>query len=111
MCPCSTSATGRVLFVTEQNIEIHVAPATRRHMLDFLAAIENGTLPIADIEQGHISTASCIIANLSRDIQRPLVYDPKNRIIVDDAEATALLKRDYRGPWEHPMPGQFEQSK
>jgi len=93
--------------VTEKDIELNAAPATRLHMLDFLAAIENGTLPIADIEQGHISTASCIIANLSRDIQRPLVYDPKNRIIVNNAEATALLKRDYRGPWEHPMPEQF----
>jgi len=76
-------------------------------MLDFLAAIDKGTLPVADIEQGHISTASCILANLSMETKRPLVYDPGKRIIVNDTEATALLKRDYRDPWEHPMPEQF----
>src|SRR6195952_5530048 len=51
--------------LTEPRIEIHTAPATRAHMLDFLAAIENKTRPVADIEEGHISTASCIMANMS----------------------------------------------
>jgi len=46
--------------VTEKDIELHAAPATRRHLLDFLAAIEQRTRPVADIEEGHISTASCI---------------------------------------------------
>jgi hypothetical protein len=93
--------------LTEKDIELNAAPATRLHMLDFLGAIEKGSLPIADIEQGHISTASCILANLSMATNRPLVYDPKQRIIVNDTEATSLLKRDYRSPWEHPMPEQF----
>lgn len=88
--------------LTEERIELNAAPATRHHMLDFLAAIENGTRPVADIEEGHISTASCIIANLAMKTKRPLVYDPTKKIIVDDEEATALLKRAYRGPWEHP---------
>ncbi|WP_067030601.1 Gfo/Idh/MocA family oxidoreductase [Allomuricauda sp. CP2A] len=86
----------------EKDIELHTAPATRAHMLDLLAAIEQDTLPVADVEQGHISTASCIMANLSMDLERPLIYNPQKRIIVDDPEATALLKRQYRGPWEHP---------
>ncbi len=89
--------------LTEKDIELNAAPATRLHMLDFLAAIEKGTRPVADIEEGHISTASCILANLAMETKRPLVYDPKNKIIVDDEEATQLLKRTYRGPWEHPF--------
>lgn len=88
--------------LTEKDIELNAAPATRLHMLDFLAAIEKGTRPVADIEEGHISTASCILANLAMETKRPLVYDPKNKIIVDDVEATQLLKRTYRGPWQHP---------
>lgn len=87
----------------EPAIELNAAPATRGHMLNFLNAIENNTLPVADIEQGHISTASCIIANLSMKVGRPLVYDPKTRQIKDDAEANALLQRAYRGPWVHPQ--------
>ncbi|RPE08462.1 twin-arginine translocation signal domain-containing protein [Chitinophaga lutea] len=88
--------------VNEPRIELNAAPATRLHMLDFLAAIGANARPVADIEEGHISTASCIIANLSMQTGRPLVYDPAQRIIVGDQEATALLKRPYRQPWKHP---------
>jgi predicted dehydrogenase len=89
--------------VTEKDIELHAAPATRAHMKDFLAAIESRGKPIADIEQGHISTASCILANLSMQLGgRPLAYDPTKRIVTGDAEATALLRRPFRGRWQHP---------
>ena len=33
--------------------------------------------PVADIEQGHISTASCILANLSMKLGRSLAWDPE----------------------------------
>lgn len=88
--------------LTEPDIELHVASATRWHMLDFLKAIRQGGMPIADIQQGHISTASCILANLSMKLGRPLMYDPVKRVVVNDSEATALLKRPYRQPWVHP---------
>jgi predicted dehydrogenase len=88
----------------EPDIELNAAPATRLHMLDFLKAIENKSKPVADIEEGHISTACCILANISMQVGRPLVYDPKSRQVVGDAEATALLQRAYRQPWVHPHP-------
>ncbi|WP_343704401.1 Gfo/Idh/MocA family oxidoreductase [Chitinophaga sp.] len=88
--------------VNEPRIELNAAPATRLHMLNFLEAIASGGRPVADIEEGHISTASCIMANLSMQTGRPLVYDPKQKIIVGDQEATALLQRPYRQPWQHP---------
>ena len=91
--------------LTEPDIELNAAPATRLHMLDFLNAINTNKRPVADIEQGHISSASCIIANLSMKLGRPLVYDPVQRIIKNDAEATRLLRRTYRAPWQHPEPG------
>lgn len=89
---------------TEPKIELNAAPATRLHMRDFLAAIEKGGRPVADIEEGHISTASCILANISMKVGRPVVYDPQKRQIVNDAEATALLQRPYRSPYIHPDP-------
>lgn len=86
----------------EPRIELHTAPATRLHMLNLLSAIENDHLPVADVEEGHISSASCILANLSMQLGRPLTYDSKQRVCVDDPEATALLRRPYRTPWQHP---------
>ena len=90
--------------VTEQDIELNAAPATRLHMLDFLAAIDRRGRPIADIEQGHISTASCILANLAMQTGRTLAYDPQQRLITGDAAASKLLRRPYRQPWQHPEP-------
>jgi len=86
----------------EPRIELHAAPATRRHMLDLLSAIESDHLPVADVQEGHISSASCILANLSMQLNRPVAYDPQRKICIDDPEATALLKRPYRAPWKRP---------
>jgi predicted dehydrogenase len=92
--------------LTEEGVELNAAPATRLHMLDFLNAIENNSKPVADIEEGHISTASCILANMSMKLGgRPLVYDPKKRKVIGDKEATALLRRKYRKGWVHPEVG------
>ena len=93
--------------VTEADIELNAAPATRRHMKDFLAAIASRGKPVADIEQGHISTASCILANVSMQLGRSLVYDASKRGIPGDAEATKLLQRPYRPPWQRPEPVQI----
>ncbi|MBY5957365.1 Gfo/Idh/MocA family oxidoreductase [Membranicola marinus] len=88
--------------VTESHNELHVAPATRRHMLNFIAAVDAGRKPVADIREGHISSASCILGNLSMELGRALEYDAGQRVVKDDAEATGLLRRKYRGAWIHP---------
>lgn len=90
---------------TEKDIELNAAPATRLHMTDFLKAIANRSRPVADVEEGHISTASCILANIAMEVGRSVSYDPKKREVVDDRAATKLLRRKYRSPWDHPEPG------
>ena len=90
---------------TEKDLEKHVAPAIRRHMQDFLNAIDNRGRPVADIEQGHISTATCILANLALELGRTLTWDPATGSVVGDHEANQLLRRPYRAPWLHPEPG------
>jgi predicted dehydrogenase len=88
--------------LTEQDIELNAAPANRRHLRDFLAAIDRRGRPVADIEEGYISTASCILANVAMGLGRPISYDPKQRVVVNDPEATQHLRRDYRSQWKHP---------
>jgi predicted dehydrogenase len=89
----------------EKDLERHVAPAIRGHMKDLLAAIDRRSKPVADIEQGFISSASCILANLAMKTGRTLRYDPVKHVVTGDAEATRLLTRPYRAPWKHPEPG------
>lgn len=92
----------------EPDLERHVAPAIRGHMKDWLQAIDARSKPIADIEQGHISTTACLLANLSQELGRSLSYDPVTRSIPGDEEATAKLRRPYREGYRHPEPGDFE---
>ncbi len=48
-----------------KEVEVYAGPATRRHMQDFMAARQENRRPVSDIEEGYISTATCILANLS----------------------------------------------
>jgi predicted dehydrogenase len=89
---------------TEKDLEKHVAPACRGHQKDFLAAIASRGRPVADIEEGYISSASCILANLSMKLGRALTWDHAQGRVVRDDEANALLRRPYRAPWIHPEP-------
>lgn len=89
---------------SERELEQHVASAIRGHMRNFLEAIRTRGRPVADIEEGHISTASCILANLSLQLGRALTWDAQQQRVVGDEEANRLLRRPYRRPWTHPEP-------
>jgi predicted dehydrogenase len=87
---------------TEPDLERHVAPANRAHQKDFLAAIASRGRPVADIEEGHISTATCILTNLAMQLGRTLRWDAPTHQVIGDAAANKLLRRPYRKPWVHP---------
>jgi predicted dehydrogenase len=87
---------------TERDLERHCAPAIRRHAQNFLEAIRTRGRPVADIEEGHISTASCILANLALRLNRTLAWDAEHQRVIGDDEANRLLRRPYRRPWVHP---------
>jgi predicted dehydrogenase len=90
---------------TEPRLEKHVAPAIRGHMRNLLASMASRERPVADIEEGFISSSCCILANLSMQLGRTLTWDAKRGEVTGDAEATRLLRRPYRNPWVHPEPG------
>jgi predicted dehydrogenase len=87
-----------------KDTEMFAAPATRRHMMNFLEARREGKRPVADIEEGHISSACCIMANLSMRLGRSLEWDAEAGRVVGDDEANKKLARSYRGDWVHPTP-------
>ena len=89
---------------TEKDLERHVAPAIRAHWKNLLECRQNKTRPVADIEQGHISTVACILANLSMACGRTLAWDEAKGTIAGDPEAQKLMRRPYRSPWVHPEP-------
>jgi hypothetical protein len=89
---------------TEKDLERHCASAIRWHMQDLLRNITSRGKPVADIEQGHISSAACILANVSMQLGRSLAWDAEKGQVLNDPEANRLLRRPYRAPWVHPEP-------
>jgi predicted dehydrogenase len=86
----------------EKGLELFASPAVRYHMKNLLECIATRGRPVADVEEGYISTASCILANISMQLGRSLAWDPAAGKVVGDDEANRLLRRPYRAPWVHP---------
>ncbi|MBK1879683.1 Gfo/Idh/MocA family protein [Pelagicoccus mobilis] len=74
------------------------------HATNFLEARQERKRAVSNIEEGHISSACCILGNVALEVGRTLKYDPATRTIIGDEEATKKLARPYRGDWEHPDP-------
>jgi predicted dehydrogenase len=89
---------------TEKGIEYHVAPAVREHLKDLLHCAASRGRPRADIAEGSTSTIMCVLANLSLQLQRSLVWDEATGRVTGDEAANRLLARPYRAPWRHPEP-------
>ena len=69
---------------------------------DFLDAIKTGRRPIADIEEGHRSTNCSLLGMISYRLGRSIEWDGAKEVIVGDAAANKLLRREYRQGWEYP---------
>ena len=91
--------------VIHQDPELHEPDDQniRELFADFLDAIRKKRRPISDIEIGHRSTNMSLLAMISLKTGRALQWDGEHRKILDDADANALLRREYRKPWEYPV--------
>jgi hypothetical protein len=70
--------------------------------VNFLQSIKTNQLPLCDIETGHRSTNLSLLGMISLKTGRSLQWDGEKELIVNDPEASKLLSRDYRSPWEYP---------
>lgn len=98
------SKTGDLENVDFENWEGVVGEIQQRHVEDFMQARETRARPVADIEEGHISSAYCILANVANHLGKVLSYDAGNLTVRGDIEATRRLVRRYRDGWRHPHP-------
>jgi predicted dehydrogenase len=77
-------------------------PAGRAHMRNFLKCVASRGRPVADIEEGHISTSLCELGTISQKLGRSLTWDSDRERVVGDEEANKHLSRHYRKPWVYP---------
>ncbi len=74
------------------------------HFVNFIQAMRSRkhTDLTADVQEGHLSSAMCHLANIAYRTNRTLRFDPKAERFVNDPEADRLLTRDYRPPFVVP---------
>jgi predicted dehydrogenase len=70
------------------------------HVRNFLDALRSRQKPVADVEDGHRTAVACHLANLSLRLGRSLHWDPEKEQVVGDKEASGMLRRPYRKPWD-----------
>ncbi len=73
------------------------------HARNFLDCIKSRQRPIADIEGGHQTAVACHLSNISLRLGRSLKWDPETEQIASDREASAMLVRPYRKPWDEAL--------
>jgi predicted dehydrogenase len=89
---------------TEEEIELHVATPANRGPPSATSSPPSppAANPIADIEQGHISTATASSPTSRCNSAAASLGTPAKHEVAGDAEANKLLARTYRKPWVHP---------
>jgi predicted dehydrogenase len=70
------------------------------HIRNFLDCMRSRQRPISDVELAHRSTAMCMLGNISYRTGHKITWDTAREECVGDAEANALLGREYRAPWK-----------
>jgi predicted dehydrogenase len=77
----------------------HVA---RPHLENWLECIRTRAAPNAPVEAGHRTATICHLANIARELNRPLQWRPEQEQFVDDEEANSLVDRPRRRGFELP---------
>ncbi len=96
-----------MLKITPESLRHPLGPQDLRlyeskdHTRNFIDAIREGTRTAAPIETAHRSITIAHLANIALRLHRStLDWDPATESIRGDEEASALLKRPMRGPWQ-----------
>ena len=75
-------------------------PRSTHHMRNFVECIASREPPICPPEGGHRSAGTCHLGVIALRLDRALRFDPSNEQFVDDPEASALLSRSRRAPYD-----------
>lgn len=73
---------------------------SNNHWRNFLDCVKSGQPTICPAETGHHSTIPGHLGLISMLTQRKIYWDVKREKILNDPEASKLLTRPYRAPWQ-----------
>ena len=73
------------------------------HVRNFVDCVKSRKTPVSDLASSHRSSVPCHLANISMKVGRTLVWDEQKQDVSGDAEASKLLTKEYRSPWDREL--------
>ena len=70
------------------------------HMANFLGCVQTRKEPNAPVADAHLSSSLVHLGEIASRLGRTLRFDPKQESFVQDAQANAMLSKDYRDSWK-----------
>ena len=70
------------------------------HVRNFLDCVKTRSEPIEPVEVGHRTASLCHLATIALRLNKTLKWDPDKECFPEEAEATEMLSRPIREPWE-----------
>lgn len=74
-----------------------------QHARNFLECVRSRRTPNSDLESGHQVATVCHLANISLRTGRKLRWNAAKEEILGDREASKMLERRYRAPWDREL--------
>lgn len=76
------------------------APGCKSLVQDFLYAVRHRTRPFRWVEYSHRTATICHLTNICLQLKRKLKWDPDKEDFIGDSEASRMVDRPRRGPWQ-----------
>jgi len=73
------------------------------HVRNFLDCVKNRQPPVSDLASAHRTTTACHLSNIAARVGRVVRWDDAAQEIVGDLEASRLLTKAYRSPWDREL--------
>ena len=73
------------------------------HVRNFLDCVKSRQAPISDLASSQRASVPCHLANLALRLGRTLRWDDAKQDVVGDEEASRLLTKKYRSPWDREL--------
>ncbi len=70
------------------------------HVRNFLDSIKSRRQPVSDVESGHKTSMACHLINIAMKLGRSVRWDDAKEEIIGDREASKMLVKAYRAPWD-----------
>ena len=73
------------------------------HVRNFIECIRTRRQPVSNLAGAHRTATACHLANIAMRVGRAVRWDEGTQDIVGDGEASRLLGKTYRAPWDREL--------